>query len=86
VDRGFGYPVYHQGEAVLDRRHPESASIVGLRRCDGCGQPFDPIRPGQRVCRPSCRALARQKQTEHRRGALFPGLESGPQVGPNAAG
>jgi len=32
--------------------------------CAGCGQPFEPVRPHQKHCRPSCRMLAfKSRQT-----------------------
>jgi predicted nucleic acid-binding Zn ribbon protein len=44
-----------------------------LRACDGCGLPFQAVRPGQKHCRPSCRVLAEERKRD--RGHLFDGQD-----------
>lgn len=43
--------------------------------CEGCGDQFHPVRPGQTNCRPSCRAQASRKRQVARRGALLDALD-----------
>jgi hypothetical protein len=33
-----------------------STAGTGARRCPGCDQPFEAVRPSQTHCRPSCKA------------------------------
>ena len=43
------------------RRVKASSTVIGSRTsviCAGCGQPFEPVRPHQSQCRPSCRVPA----------------------------
>jgi hypothetical protein len=59
------------GPAIRPPRGAVRQAIRALKalrpRCAGCGELFKPVRPGQRVCRPSCR------QTET---PVLPGLFS----------
>ncbi len=54
---------------------PQSVRRDGGRApiCPGCLQRFDPVRPGQRHCRPSCIAL--EAERKRRPGHLFDGRD-----------
>jgi hypothetical protein len=37
-----------------------------LLTCPGCGKPFEPVRPRQRHCRPTCQARAQYRDAAPR--------------------
>jgi hypothetical protein len=64
--------------SAFDRTRQALPGVNCHSFCEGCGQPFTPLRTTQRHCKPSCRVLAhRRRRAEHGDDLLASGAAAG---------